>query len=214
MWKRRSHILAPLAELAGGKKNSPYKWLPKHMEAFEEAKWMIARKAMLAYPDFNKPFEIYTDASDYQLGGVIMQANKPLAFYTHKLNKSQKNYTTGEQELLGIVETLKCFENILYSQKLIIYTDHLNLLYKKLSRQRMNRWWQLLEEYGPEIKHVPGEKNVIADALSRLDMEDNGYDTIEFEPPRQPLKYSYVTKQDIDEEKFPIQPKLISKRSK
>ena len=47
----------------------------------------------------------------------------------------------------------------------------------------MNRWQQLLEEYGPEIKHVPGEKNVIADALSRLDMEDNGYDTIESKPP-------------------------------
>ena len=87
-----------------------------------------------------------------------MQENKPLAFYTCKLNKSQKNYTTGEQDCLGIVETLKCFKNILYGQKLIIYTDHLNLLYKKLSGQRINRWWQLLEEYGPEIKHVPGEK--------------------------------------------------------
>ena len=46
--------------------------------------------------------------------------------------------------------------------------DHLNLLYKKLSGQRMNRWQQLLEEYGPEIKHVPGEKNVVADTLCTI----------------------------------------------
>ena len=70
---RRSHILAPLAELVGGKKSAPYKWLPIHMEAFKEAKRILASEAILAYPDFNKTFEIYTDASDYQLGGVIMQ---------------------------------------------------------------------------------------------------------------------------------------------
>ena len=100
MWKCRSHILVPLAKLAGGKKNSPYTWLPKHTEAFEEAKRMIAREAMLAYPDFNKPFEIYTDASDYQLGGVIMQVNKPLAFYTCKLNKITKELYYGRTRTL------------------------------------------------------------------------------------------------------------------
>ena len=73
---------------------------------------MVQREAALAYPDFSETFDIYTDASDYQLGGVIMQDNKPLAFYTRKLNDAQKNYTTGEQELLGIVETLKNFESI------------------------------------------------------------------------------------------------------
>ena len=72
-------------ELAGGKKSAPYKWLPIHMEAFEEAKQMLASEAMLAWPDFNKTFEIYIDASNYQLGGVIMQHKKPLAFYTRKL---------------------------------------------------------------------------------------------------------------------------------
>jgi len=50
------------------------------------------------HPDFTKEFHIYTDASDYQLGAVIMQDVKPLAFYSRKLNKHQKRYTTGEQE--------------------------------------------------------------------------------------------------------------------
>ena len=51
---------------------------------------MVAREATLAYPQFDKPFHVYTDASDYQLGGVIMQYDKPLAFYTRKLNQAQK----------------------------------------------------------------------------------------------------------------------------
>jgi hypothetical protein len=62
-----------------------------------------------------------------------MQDDRPLAFYSRKLNSAQKRYTTGEQELLSIVETLMEFKNILLGQKLIVHTDHKNLLYQKMS---------------------------------------------------------------------------------
>jgi RNase H-like domain found in reverse transcriptase len=62
-----------------------------------------------------------------------MQDDCPLAFYSRKLNSAQKRYTAGEQELLSIVETLKEFKNILLGQKLIVHTDHKNLLYQKMS---------------------------------------------------------------------------------
>ena len=64
------------------------------------------------------------------------------------MNAAQKRYTTGEQELLSIVETLKAFQNILLGQKLVVHTDHLNLLYAKTANNRMMRWRMLLEEYG------------------------------------------------------------------
>ena len=62
----------------------------------------MAREVILAFPDFNKPFHIYTDASDTQLGAVITQEGKPIAFYSKKLNPAQTRYTTMEKELLSI----------------------------------------------------------------------------------------------------------------
>ena len=96
MWRRRSHILAPLTSLSA--KTAKWKWTEECNESFETIKRSIARETLLNFPDFTKEFHIYTDASDYQLGAVIMQDVKPLAFYSRKLNKHQKRYTTGEQE--------------------------------------------------------------------------------------------------------------------
>ena len=109
MWKKRSDILGPLSGLIS--KTKKWNWGEEHQQAFEKAKTMIKQETMLAYPRFGETFHVYADASDTQLGGVIMQNNKPLAFYTRKLNSAQQKYTTGEQELLSIVETLKSFEN-------------------------------------------------------------------------------------------------------
>jgi hypothetical protein len=82
---------------------------------------------------------VYTYASNKQLGAVIMQEGKPLAFYSRKLSSAQTRHTTGEQELLNIVETLKEFRNILLGQQVIVHTDHLNILYGKLSNERMDQ---------------------------------------------------------------------------
>ncbi len=73
-------------------------------------KRLISQDIMLAYPQFDKPFVIYTDASNEQLGAVIMQDERPIAYYSRKLIGAEKNYTTGEQEILSIVETLKSFK--------------------------------------------------------------------------------------------------------
>jgi Cu2+-containing amine oxidase len=75
---------------------------------------MLAKEAFLQDPDHNKPFHIYADASDYQLGSVIMQKGKQAASFSRKLNTAQRNYTTGEKELLSIVETLKEYRTMLY----------------------------------------------------------------------------------------------------
>ena len=82
---------------------------------------------LLSYLKFNKPFSIHTDASDLQLGAVISQNGKAIAFYSRKLNPAQTRSTTTEKELLAIVETLREFKNILLRQKIKVYTDHKHL---------------------------------------------------------------------------------------
>ena len=94
----------------------------------------LVREVLLAYPNFDKLFEIHTDASNYQLGSVISQNNEPIAFFSTKLNKAQQNYTVTEEELLAIVETLKEFCNILLGQEITIYTHHKNLTYKVFTK--------------------------------------------------------------------------------
>ena len=151
---------------------------------------MIKSPAELAFPDWKKPFHLYSDASDVQLGATLVQEGRPLGFYTRKMNAAQLNYTVGEKELLGIVEGMKAFEGMIRGYDITIHTDHLNLLYKKLPNQRMLRWRLLLEDFNPTVKHIAGEKNLSADALSRLEMTHKDHDLIEWEPPKEKLKYT------------------------
>ena len=111
MWPKRAHLLAPLSTLTSAK--VPWKWTDECQQSFDTMKRLIARETLLTYPDFNKAFEIHTDASKVQLGACISQEGKPVAFYSRKLNPAQTWYTTTEQELLSIVEILKEFRNIL-----------------------------------------------------------------------------------------------------
>jgi hypothetical protein len=68
---------------------------------------------------------------------------------------------------------LKEFRDILLGQQVIVHTDHLNILYSKLSNDRITRWRLLLEEYGPTYVHIAGENNIVADALSRLEKDED-----------------------------------------
>ena len=88
----------------------------------------MAKEVILAYPDYSKVFEIYTDASATQLGSVITQSNRPLAFFSRKLSKTQQKYGVPEIKLLAIVETLKEFKGMLWGQQVKVFTDHQNLM--------------------------------------------------------------------------------------
>ena len=98
--------------------------------------------------------------------------NKPIAFHSRKLNDAQTRCTTTERELLSIVETLKAYRNILLGHKIIVHTDHKNLVYKTFNTERVMRWRLLIEECGPEPHCIKGENNVIADTLSQLGLKE------------------------------------------
>jgi hypothetical protein len=151
----------------------PWQWDPIHQQAFDNVKTATAKMTVLAYPDFSKPFEIYTDASSMQFGAVITQDNRPIAFFSRKLFKMQQKYSVTEIELLAIVETLKEFKGMLWGQDIKVYTDHKNLTRDALglTSDRVYHWRFLLEEYAPEIIHIKGIHNTVADAILQLEYD-------------------------------------------
>jgi hypothetical protein len=155
-----------------------FEWHSSHQQAFDKIKKFIGTEVLLCYPDFNKPvlFHLYTDASDHQLGAVIMQDKKPISFYSRKLNRAQKRYTTTERELLSAIETCKEYKNILLVYPIIVFTDHKNNTFNGLKASDcvlLTSWLLLLEEYGVTFEYLPGKKSLsaVADALSRLDID-------------------------------------------
>ncbi len=114
MWVKRSEILASLTDLVGdcGKteitkkdeKRKPWRWDPIHQQASDYVKAAVAKEVVLPYPDVMKPFQIYTDVFAIQLGAVITQDNKPIAFFSRKRSKNSikiqcgQNWTPGHGE--------------------------------------------------------------------------------------------------------------------
>jgi hypothetical protein len=128
LWARQSKMLTPLISLVGEcgqtkatkakwTKKAPWHWDEVHQRAFNHIKATNAKDVVLAYLDYSKVFEIYTDACSKQLGAVITQDNRPIALFSFslKLSNMQRKYSVTKIEPLAIVETLKEFKGMLWA---------------------------------------------------------------------------------------------------
>ena len=133
LWPRPAHILVPLGDGTG---NKPFSWDNSKERAFKAMKTLMTSECINKYPDYTKPFNIYTDASDSQLGAAIIQDGNSIAYWSKKLTDTQRNYTTTEKELLAIVMWMKEYCKMLQGGVVRVYTDHKNLTFITLSIQR------------------------------------------------------------------------------
>ena len=144
-------------------------------EAFNSIKEALISAPVIQPPDWNLPFILMCDASDFAVGAVLGQKKDKLlnvvCYASRTLDKAQANYTTTEKELLAIVYAFDKFRSYLVGNKCIVYTDHAAIKYllsKKEAKPRLIRWILLLQEFNIEIQDKKGSENLVADHLSRL----------------------------------------------
>ncbi|KAE8668158.1 hypothetical protein F3Y22_tig00112344pilonHSYRG00099 [Hibiscus syriacus] len=139
-------------------------------EAFEDLKAAVSQEPVLALPDFTMPFEVHTDASDFAIGGILMQEGHPIAFESRKLNDTERRYTVQENEMTTIIHCLRVWRHYLLGAHFTIKTDNVATSYfqtqKKLSPKQA-RWQDFLAEFDYTLEYKPGKPNVVVDALSR-----------------------------------------------
>ena len=110
------------------KKKTAYSWTNKQQEAFDELKKAITIAPVVRYPDFEKPFLLYTDTSLTGLGAVLAQKEGKeeyvIAYTSQTLLAAERNYGITELECLAIVWAINYFRHYVYSSNLTIITDH------------------------------------------------------------------------------------------
>ncbi|KAK1666344.1 hypothetical protein QYE76_054503 [Lolium multiflorum] len=176
-----SKISKPLTNLL--QKDVPFVFDDDCKEAFETLKKALTTAPVVEPPDWNLPFEIMCDASDFAVGAVLGQrVDKKLnvIHYASKtLDAAQRNYATTEKELLAVVFACDKFRPYIVDSKVTIHTDHAAIRYlmtKKDAKPRLIRWVLLLQEFDLHIIDRKGADNPVADNLSRL--ENITYDPV------------------------------------
>jgi len=167
-------IAKPLHNLM--RKEQPFEWTEDCQKALEQLKQKLTSPPILIYPDFNKPFLLYTDASSFGIGAVLAQKDEKnkehvVAYASRRTDPSERNYYATELECLGVVWTVQHFRPYLQSNiPFTIITDHsaLKSLFNtpKLT-DRLARWVMTLREYTYNVEHRKGRLHSNVDPLSR-----------------------------------------------
>ena len=162
------------------KKGTKFRWSPECQEAFDAIKQMLSDKPVLPAPDFEQPFSLHTDAADHGIGAVLSQRDqdghlKPVGYFSKKLNKHQKAYSTIEKEALLL--SMIHFHVYVTAGKAPtqVYTDHNPLVFLNGMRnknRRLQNWYLTLQEYDLKISYVKGKENCLANTLSRCQEVD------------------------------------------
>lgn len=180
-WYRRfvpsfSTIAGPLNKLTSSKKGGPpFVWSAEADAAFKKLKECLVTAPVLSCPDYDKPFEVHTDASNYGVGAMLTQnidgKEHPIAYMSKSLSAAERNYSITERETLAVVIALEHWRCYVENGKpFTVYTDHSALkwfLSLKNPTGRLARWGVRLSSFNLEFKHRKGVDNVVPDALSR-----------------------------------------------
>ncbi|UYV72720.1 hypothetical protein LAZ67_10000403 [Cordylochernes scorpioides] len=178
--KNSSHILAPLYSLLKTKSpNASLNWTSDTLEAFQNIKNALAEKTLLNYPQPNSTLSLLVDASNVAVGGVLQQLNdtawEPISFFSKKLSPAETKYSAFDRELLTAFLSVNHFSYFLDGKTFMLFTDHKPLTYAFTSKSerspRQERHLNYLSQFSMDIRYVKGSENIVADTLSRIEIE-------------------------------------------
>nr|GEW94730.1 hypothetical protein [Tanacetum cinerariifolium] len=169
-----SKIARPMTHLL--EKETSFVFSKDCIDGFETLKKKLTEAPILVVPNWNLPFELMCNASDFAIGAVLGQRKtkhfQPIHYASKTMTEAQIHYTTMEKEMLSVVYAFEKFQPYLVLSKSIVYTDHSTLKYllnKQVSKPRLIRWVLLLQEFDIIIRDKKGTENLAADHLSRLE---------------------------------------------
>ena len=152
-----------------------FEWTPDHQTAFEHLKNAIVQAPILHYPNPNKTYIIYIDASDDACRAQLLQIHNgtefPIAFLSHTFSETQRKWSTTEQEAFGVYYTITKWNYYLQGANIIVRNDHKPLarfLNGKNANNKVNRWSLELATHNITFEWISGAKNKAADCLTRL----------------------------------------------
>jgi hypothetical protein len=137
-------------------------------------------------PNFEKTFQVRCDASGVAIGAVLSQENRPVAYFSEKLNETKRKYSTYDKDFYAIIQAMKKWRHYLVLQEFVLYSDNQDLQFitrpEKLN-QRHAKWVEYMKDFTFVIKHITGNANKVVDALSRrcLIMQEFQLKTLGFE---------------------------------
>ena len=179
-----SSITQPIRELL--KKEVMFHWDHEQETAFQLIKKRMTSAPVLAFYDVKKPVTVSCDASNFGLGAVLLQGNKPIAYAIRALTDTEKIYAQIEKELLAVVYALEKFNQYVYGKTVQVESDHkpLESITKKSLCQaspRLQRILLRLQKYDVILNYKSGKEMMIADTLSRACCIDTNTDRMEEE---------------------------------
>ena len=193
-----SGIAEPLIQLT--KKYARFSWNEECQTAFDFLKDSLTTVPLLVYPDTNKPYVLYTDASDYCIGACLTQMvegeEKPIYFISHKLTPTQRRWSVIEKEAFAIHYALQKLDHYLHNATFVIKTDHKPLKYildSPTQNKKIQLWALSMAGYNCSVCYIPGP-TIISDLLSR---RPNGKDTSDD-------NQSVISDPDVDDRTFEI----------
>ena len=168
-------ITLPITSLL--KKNIPFVWSEKCQLALDHLKEVFCNKPILQFPDPNKTYVLYTDASNNAYSSVVCQPVgnikdiRPVAYFSPTFTAQNKSWCATEKEACAVLKTVQRFNYYLRGTKCTLRCHHKPLepfLIRGMRIAKLDRWVMLLQEYDITFVHIRGKDNTLADAISRL----------------------------------------------